>query len=152
MGFLSNLFSDSEQNTNLLVQEPEHHDMDINMRYIINDIKGRSGLNDVKGGYWKVDNKMVQDPMGLKLSGFDMSMIKNSLSIPNKVLYLCFIAVPIDEDAMMDNLVENSNLSDWDFEERYVKPAVGTNTISVGAIFKDDVKYRTIKFLSELNI
>ena len=152
MGFLSNLFSDSEKNTNLLVQEPQHNDMDLNMSYIINDVKNSSGLNDVKGGYWKVDNKMVQDPLGLKLSGFNMSMIKNSLSVPNKLLYLCFIAVPIDPDSSMDDLVERPNLSDWDFEERFVKPAVGTDTICVGAIFKDDIKYRTIKFLSELNI
>ena len=66
------------------------------------------------------------------------------------LFYLCFIAVPIKWAIYMDNLVENQ--STWDFEERYVNPAVGTTTISVGAIFKDDIKYRTIKFLSELNI
>ena len=152
MGFLSNLFSDSEQTVNLLVHEPQHHDMDINMNYIINDVKNRSGFNDVKGGYWKVDNEMVQDPLGFKLSGFDMEMIKKSLSMPNKILYLCFIAVPINEQSIMNSLVENPNLSDWDFEERYVNPAVGTTTMCVGAIFRNNVKYRTIKFLSELNV
>ena len=53
---LSKLFSDLEQTANLLVQS-KHHDMDINMNYIINDVKNESRLNNVKV-VWKVDQKM----------------------------------------------------------------------------------------------
>ncbi len=84
----------------------------------------------------------------LLLAGFNQDIIKNSLS-STKTLWLCYIAVPIDPDSEMDDLLENPNLSDWDFEEKYVKPIVGTQTVPIGAIKMEGTKYRTIRFLGE---
>jgi len=74
-----------------------------------------------------------------------MEKLENILK-ENNTVYLCYIAFPIDD---MDDLIENPNLSDWDFEENYIKKIIKSKTIPIGAIYFNNkkVKLRTVKFL-----
>ncbi len=75
--------------------------------------------------------------------GFETDMIKDNLK-KNKNIYLCYFALPIDDD---DYLIENEEMLDWEFEE-YLKDKLQTVFVSIGAVAKNEHKRcRTFKFL-----
>ena len=110
-------------------RKPKSKLLDVAMTEVINRIKIASGLKNIHGGYEQVTdlNKYI---FGLPL---DNDIVAKSLS-DGKSVWLCYVAVEIDPDSSMDTLVENPSMSDWDFEEQYVKPVVQTETLPIGAL------------------
>ena len=124
-------------------RKPRNEEVDLVMRVIVDRIKVASGLNNIHCGYEQIND--VNDHLFLPL---DHEVVKKSLS-DGKRVWLCYVAVEIDPDSSMDTLVENPSMSDWDFEEQFVKPVVQTETLPIGAFKFEETKFRQIKFICE---
>ena len=126
-------------------REPKNVLVDAAMTEVINRIKKASGLNNIHGGYKQIKDlkEFIFPPLPL-----DHEIIEKLLS-EGKSIWLCYVAVEIDPNSMMDTLIENPSMSDWDFEEQYVKPIVQTETLPVGAFKFGETKFRQIKFIAE---
>jgi len=126
-------------------RKPKSKLLDVAMTEVINRIKIASGLKNIHGGYEQITdlNNYIFPPLPL-----DHDIVAKSLS-DGKSVWLCYVAVEIDPDSSMDTLVENPSMSDWDFEEQYVKPVVQTETLPIGAFKFEETKFRQIKFIAE---
>ena len=126
-------------------RKPKSKLLDVAMTEVINRIKSASGLMNIHGGYEQITDLSKYIFPGLPL---DHDIVAKSLS-DGKSVWLCYVAVEIDPDSLMDTLVENPSMSDWDFEEQYVKPVVQTETLPIGAFKFEETKFRQIKFIAE---
>ena len=107
-----------------------------------------SGLSQIYGGYNNITEPITHPLVNIgrtSTAGFDIDEI-NSMILNYGELSLCYIAFPIND---MDDLIENPTLSDWDFEENFLKKIINTKTVPIGAIYFNNktIKMRTIKFI-----
>jgi hypothetical protein len=128
-------------------RNPPYTVADSALMNIVSRLRGMSGITQVYCGYNKIPASSSSSFTTLgntSLIGFDEYDLKEIFRLHQEP-YLCYIAVPIDE---ADDLIENTSLSDWDFEEN-VKSVVSAKTVSAGAIFFNNrnVRLRTIKFI-----
>tara|TARA_Y100000741_G_C18144983_1_gene514729 strand:- start:97 stop:615 length:519 start_codon:yes stop_codon:yes gene_type:complete len=134
----------------LIEEGSKNNNMKKFMVDLIKELKTLSKVKIIFGGYHLIDNSIStgMESFGrTSLVGFDINYINNQIDLNNS-LYLCYIAVLID---INDNLIEDKALSDWNFEEKFVKRFIQSPIINAGAIqlskVDTDVRFRTIKFL-----
>ena len=153
----------ASQNNPLIDQCPE--DLTNNSGIFIKDVmlkiiqmlKMQSGLNEIYGGYVLIEPPIESFKIigSTSLIGMNIDRIKKDIDA-GKQLILGYIAVPIDD---CDNLIENSSLWDWDFQERYLDPLLGYSTSPGGAIGLSAIgrkgesgdRLRTLKFDLDIN-
>lgn len=138
-----------------LDRNPEDKELDNFLTQVQRNIKKELSLNSVYMGYNLLTEKIFDD-LGMAIMGsanightatigFERDMLEELLSRKSSV-YLCYIALPIDED---DYLVEKEEMLDWDFE-KYLANKYQANIVTVGALSKGDHKRcRTFKFIYE---
>ncbi len=132
----------------IIDRNPPSDRSDLAISNLVIRLRKISGLTQIYGGYNKITNP-VNTPLerfgNTTILGFDVEEINTYVRDKGGIL-LCYIAFPIND---MDDLTESPNLSDWDFEENYLKKIINTKTVPVGAIRcnNDSVKLRTINFL-----
>lgn len=138
-----------------LDRNPIDKELDNFLTQIQKNIKNELSLKSVYMGYNLIENVMFDNSeyfnplfgcldIGHTSSlGFETEMIKDNLK-KNKNIYLCYFALPIDDD---DYLIENEEMLDWEFEE-YLRDKLQTEIVSIGAVAKNEHKRcRTFKFL-----
>ena len=122
---------------------------------LINNLRLRSGLKNIYGGYilfkkedfaieWWCNNFLG----GISTMAFNENIVKEEFESGKKII-LSYIGVPIDN---YDFLIENPSIDDLNFQERYLNPELGWNTILDGSIdFKHIGKIRLFKWIGNIN-
>ncbi len=144
---------DSEINVEeFLDRNPIDKELDNLMIGIQKMVKKDLSLKNIFLGYNLVTKKIFDEPGMFVIGavnightgtfGFDSENIE-SLMKQCEELYLCYLAIPIDEG---DYLIENEEMLDWRFEE-YLTNKLKIEIVSVGSLSKNEFKRcRTFKF------
>src|SRR5690606_4410750 len=128
-----------------LDRNPVDKELDNLMIGIQKMVKSDLSLKNIFLGYNLLTNKIFEDPGMFIIGavnightgtfGFDSENIE-SLMKQCKELYLCYLAIPIDEG---DYLIEKEGMLDWRFEE-YLSNKLKIEIVSVGSLSKNEFK------------
>lgn len=135
-----------------LDRNPMDKELDNLMIGIQNAVKTDLALKNIYLGYNLITNMIFEDPGMFMVGavnightgtfGFDSEDIEKLMK-QCKELYLCYLAIPIDEG---DYLIEKEGMLDWEFEN-YLSNKLNTDIVTIGSLTKNEYKRcRTFKF------
>lgn len=153
MNFFKSLFNAGENLNEFVDRNPPDKELDQFMSQLQKMIQAELSISSVFLGYNHLTEKIYDDPGWAFWSsanightatmGFDKEILDEAFA-QKKPIYLCYVAIPIDED---DYLIEKDDMLDWRFED-YLRDKTNTNIVSIGALSKNEYKRcRTFKFL-----
>jgi hypothetical protein len=153
MNSLKSLFNSGDIINDFVDRNPPDKELDLFMSLVQKMIQSDLSISSVFLGYNLLTDKIFDDPgwafwnsanIGhTSTMGFDKKILKEVFS-QGKPIYLCYVAIPIDEE---DYLIEKDDMLDWSFED-YLRDKINTNINSIGAISKNEhERCRTFKFL-----
>lgn len=153
MSFFKSLFNAGENLNDFVDRNPPDKELDQFMSQLQKMIQAELSIRSVFLGYNHLTEKIYDDPGWAFWSsanightatmGFDKEILDEAFT-QKKTIYLCYVAIPIDED---DYLIEKDDMLDWRFED-YLRDKTNTNIVSIGALSKNEHKRcRTFKFL-----